>query len=116
MFWKKWKRKQRIGTVDLTEDGFVINYNGEITQFEWSEIDKLVAFKFDILTIDEICLSIHAGNKVAITTEDFKGWRNFMNQLLKKFPEIDKNWEGIIAKPAFERNETELYNRNKSVS
>ena len=115
MFWKKWKKKERIETVDLTENGFVINYNGEITQFEWNEIDKLIGFKFDRITIDEICLNIEAENKIAITTEDFIGWRDFMNELLKKFPEIDEHWEGIIAKPAFERKETELYNRNKNV-
>ena len=38
-----------------------------------------------------------------------------MNRLLNEFPQIEKNWEGIIAKPAFERKETELYNRNKNV-
>ncbi|RZS91862.1 DUF2199 domain-containing protein [Aquimarina brevivitae] len=114
MFWKKWKKKERIETVDLTENGFLINYNGEISQFEWNEIDKLTGFKFDRLTIDEICLNIEAENKIAIATEDFIGWRKFMTELLNKFPEIDKNWEGIIAQSPFKRNETVLFSRIKT--
>jgi hypothetical protein len=114
MFWKKWKKKERIETVDLTENGFLINYNGEISQFEWNEIDKLTGFKFDRLTIDEICLNIEAENKIAIATEDFIGWRKFMTELLNKFPEIDKNWEGIVAQPPFKRNETVLFSRIKT--
>ena len=113
MFWKK--NKKRIETVELTENGFVINYNEVVTEFEWNEIDELIGFKFDRFTVDEICLKIKAESKIAITTEDFIGWRNFMNELLKKFPEIDEHWEGIIAQPPFKKNETELYNRNKNV-
>jgi hypothetical protein len=37
-----------------------------------------------------------------------------MTELLKKFPDIDENWEGIIAQPPFERNETILFDRTKS--
>jgi hypothetical protein len=114
MFWKKWKKNERLETVELTENGFIVNYNGEITQFEWNEIDKLIGFKFDRLIIDEICLNIEAEYKTAITTEDFIGWRNFMNELLKNFPEIDENWEGIIAQPPFKRNETILFNKIKN--
>jgi hypothetical protein len=113
MFWNK--KKKRIEKVELTENGFLVNLDDEITQFQWSEIEKLTGFKVDRLTIDDICLKIESNKKTAFTTEEFEGWRNFMNRLLNEFPQIDKNWEGIIAKPAFERKETELYNRNKNV-
>ena len=113
MFWKKWIKKKRVETVDLIENGFVINNNGEITSFEWTEINKLTGFKLDRLNIDEICLKIEAENKKAIITEDFMGWRTFMTEVLTKFPEIDEHWEGVIAQPAFERNETVLFNRIK---
>ena len=113
MFWNK--KKKRIEKIELTENGFQVIYDEEITQFKWLEIEILTGFKVDRLTIDDICLKIESNNKTAYATEEFEGWRNFMNRLLNEFPQIDKNWEGIIAKPAFERKETELYNRNKNV-
>jgi hypothetical protein len=113
MFWNK--KKKRIEKIELTENGFQVIYDEEITQFKWLEIEILTGFKVDRLTIDDICLKIESINKTAYATEEFEGWRNFMNRLLNEFPQIDKNWEGIIAKPAFERKETELYNRNKNV-
>ena len=113
MFWSK--KKKRIEKIELTEKGFQVIYDEEITQFKRLEIEILTGFKVDRLTIDDICLKIESNNKTAYATEEFEGWRNFMNRLLNEFPQIEKNWEGIIAKPAFERKETELYNRNKNV-
>jgi hypothetical protein len=115
IFLNKGKKKQRTEKIELTENGFLVNYTEEITQFQWSEIEKLTGFKVDRFTIDDICLKIESNNKSAIATKEFQGWRDFMNKMLIEFPQIEKNWEGIIAKPAFERNETELYNRNKYV-
>ena len=109
------KKKNRIEKIDLIENGFQVNYDEEITQFQWSEIEKLTGFKVDRFTTDDICLKIESKSKISYATEEFEGWRIFMNKMLTEFPKIDKNWEGIIAKPAFERKETELYNRNKNV-
>ena len=110
-----WKRKKRIEEIILTKNGFKIIFDEVITEYNWSEIDKLTGYKFDQITIDVICLKIDAKEKTAIVTEDFKGWRDFMNTLLTKFAEIDKKWEEIIARPPFERNETVLYDRQKNI-
>tara|TARA_R110002072_G_scaffold302501_1_gene485951 strand:+ start:92 stop:622 length:531 start_codon:yes stop_codon:yes gene_type:complete len=115
IFLSKRKRKTIIEKVELINDGFKIILNEDITQFKWTEIEKLTGFKVDRLTVDDICLKIESNNKTAFATEEFEGWRNFIDRILIEFPLIDKNWEGIIAKPAFERNETELYNRGKNV-
>ena len=69
----------------------------------------------DRLTVDDICLKIEANEKESFTSEEFDGWRIFMNKMLNEFPQIDKNWEETITKPAFERNETVLYYQNKNV-
>ncbi|QIE58651.1 hypothetical protein G5B37_03465 [Rasiella rasia] len=104
-----------IEKVELINDGFKVIINEDIIQFKWSEIEKLTGFKVDRLTVDDICLKIETNNKTAFATEEFEGWRNFIDRVLIEFPLIDKNWEEIIAKPAFERNESELYNRGKNV-
>lgn len=113
MFWSK--KKKRIEKIGLTENGFQVNTDEEITQFQWSEIEKLTGFKLDRLTTDDICLKIESNSKTSFVTEEFEGWRIFINKMLMEFPKIDKNQEEIIAKPAFERKETEIYNRNKNV-
>ncbi len=109
------KKKKKIEKIELTKNGFLVNNDGEITQFKWSEIEKLIGFKIDRITIDDICLKIESDNKTTYVTEEFEGWRTFITDLLDKFPGIDKNWESIIAIPAFERKETLLYNRIKNV-
>jgi len=34
-----------IGKIELTENGFNVNLDGEITQFQWNEINELIGFK-----------------------------------------------------------------------
>lgn len=109
MFWKK--KNKRIEEISLYEDGFKINYGKETTAFKWFEINKLTAFKIDRFTVDDICLSIESNTKTVIVSEEYEGWPIFVDKLLIEFPEINENWEEVIAIPAFERNETELYNK-----
>lgn len=101
--------KQRVRTVEITEVGFVVNLDGETTHFVWEEIERLSAFKYDRLTTDEICLNIQSENVDAIATEEFIGWRELVNAIHERFPEIDKNWEGFIAQPPFATNHMVLY-------
>jgi hypothetical protein len=54
--------------------------------------------------------------KTSYVTEEFDGWQVFINQMLSEFPQIDKDWITVITKPAFKRNETELYYRSGKVS
>ena len=113
MFWNK--KKKRIEKVELTENGFLVNFDEEITQFKWSEIEKLTGFLFGQITYDDVCLRIESENKTSIISEEFEGWRNFMNELYKRIPELNEEWERIMYNTPFERKETELYNRNKNV-
>ncbi len=115
MFWNRQKEKNKIEKVELIDYGFRITFNEIITEIKWIEINSLIGFKVDRFTIDYICLKIETHNNVAYLTEEFIGWREFITELINQIPEINENWEGIIAKPVFERNETELYNREKNV-
>lgn len=115
MIWKKKNKKHVIGKIKLTDSGFQITDDNDFTEFIWDEITSLKGFKIDRLVVDDICLEINADNKKAFASEEFEGWQDFMKELLNHFPGIDKDWEGIIAQPPFERNETELYNRKNNV-
>ena len=84
-----------------------------VSVVEWSLIDKIVAYKIDLLTVDEICFEIDYLDKRLLITEESEGWRFFLTELINRIPTIDSKWEEKLIKPVFERNETELYNRNK---
>jgi len=112
MFWKNQKSKKENRLIELNEIGFKVTHNNRISLVEWSSIDKTIAYKVDLLTIDEMCIEIDYFDKRLLITEECKGWRVFLSELIIRIPTIDTEWEEKIIKPAFERNETELYNRN----
>ena len=113
MFGMKQKRIKQNGVVRLIKNGFEVTHALGVSVVEWSLIDKIVAYKVDLLTVDEICFEIDYLDKRLLITEESEGWENFLIELIDRIPEIDSKWEEKIIKPAFERNETELYNRNK---
>ena len=109
------KTKKQIEKIELTKNEFQVNNDKNIIQIKWIEIEKLTGFKIDRLTTDDICLKIESNKKASIVSEEFENWRKFIDLLLSKFPEVDKDWESTIAIPAFDRKEIELYNKNKNV-
>lgn len=104
------------GLFEYNDLGFNLLVEGKQIDINWNEINKLTAYKLDLLTTDEICLFVQAENgKQFQITESTKGWFQFTKKVKEKFPNISENWEVEIANPAFERKETELYDRNKKV-
>ena len=104
------------GIFSYNLKGFELPINEKPIKIDWNEINKLTAYKTDLLTTDEICLFVQAekGKQFEIT-ESTKGWFQFIEKTKEQFPSISKTWEIEIANPAFERKESELYNRSKNV-
>ena len=104
------------GIFSYNENGFELSINETSTNFNWNEIQKLTAYKIDLLATDEICLFVEAENgKQFEISESTKGWFKFVEKTKKEFGNINKIWEIDISNPAFEKKETEIYNRNKNV-
>ncbi len=104
------------GIFTYNASGFELPINHKQTEIKWQEIDKVTAYKIDLLSTDEIRLFVQAENgKQFEISESTKGWFQFVEKIKEKFPNISKTWEIDITNPAFERKETELYNRNKNV-
>ena len=104
------------GIFEYISDGFELTIENKPTKIKWKEIQKLTGYKVDLYTTDEICLIVQVENgKSFEITESTKGWFQFIQKIKEQFPTINKTWEMDIAVPAFERKETELYNRNKNV-
>lgn len=97
---------------NYSEFGFELYVDEKLIEIKWGEINKITAYKIDLITIDEICLFVEAKNgKQFEINESLKGWNLFNEKLIEKFPSINKKWGKEIAIPPFERKETVLYNR-----
>jgi hypothetical protein len=81
----------------------------------WDQIETVIAFKADLFAYDEveIVLLNERGDVLASVGEDSGSFFTFINALPKwlsgcKTPD---EWWDKVAIPAFQRNETEIYQR-----
>jgi hypothetical protein len=100
------------GIFTYDEEGFAIKLKDGISEeIKWTEIERLVAYKLDLMTIDEICLDIiYRGYKITIT-EETKGWYQFVEKSKLTY-NISDDWDTNIAYPAFATNLTILYEKD----
>lgn len=81
----------------------------------WDQIEKVIAFKLDLFTFDEIWVAVlnDQGEVLACLPETSGSFYSFIKSLPTwligcKRPE---EWWEEVAIPAFQRNETEIYRR-----
>ncbi len=79
---------------------------------DWKDIEKMIAYKVDLIGFDEVCIDIHTRDKNILTlTEEFDGYEEFVRRTKDIFESIPKDWELRIIKPPFERNEITLIDK-----
>lgn len=100
-----------LGKFKYEDDGFIFQSKSKQQKIRWAEIERLIAYKQDLLTTDEICLDIVYNNWQTTITEETPGWYQFIEKLKLVFPNIPKNWDSEIVHPAFATNLTILYQR-----
>lgn len=87
-------------------------YSNELffRKHNWEEIKKVFLFKRDLMSVDQIGISIKFTNKEIFITEDVIGWKDFLNEFDKHFPNV-KIWEEIsdISYPPFEEKGKIIY-------
>lgn len=69
--------KQNVQKLSLVKSGFEMNNRGSKTSIEWDEVEKIDAFKRDLLTEDQICLEVYTDKSQIYCSEDFDGWMAF---------------------------------------
>jgi len=81
---------------------------------KWDDIDKVVAYKRDLLTEDLVCIKIIDGKNDSIEiNEEIEGFHDALRDLpsyLKGFPNEKEYW-GALIQPAFLTNETTLWRK-----
>jgi len=81
----------------------------------WTAIERLRAYKADMITIDQLRLEICFSNKHVTITEDMPGWYQFVLKTKAIFASIPQDWDINIIQPPFETNLTLLYERDDRV-
>ena len=94
--------------VGLADGGFVFGAR----TIAWADVARIRTYKLDFDTIDCVCLSFElgAGDSVEVT-EESNGFNDFTDEMLDRFPAIDRDWYTTVMTPAFERNEAILFDR-----
>lgn len=94
------------------EEGFhIYNYTSNQT-FYFENIETILAFKFDLLVVDEICLEFILNDKSRkVVSEEQNGWVELMTAIGLKFKLLDENWYINVMYPAFKTNLTLLFDK-----
>ena len=96
-------------SLQCRTDGFDVITNNAAQHIQWRDIQKITAYKIDLFTTDEICMEIMLVEDSVTISEEIIGWPAFSAAVLEQFPSIPKDWEWVIAQPAFATNYTALY-------
>jgi hypothetical protein len=100
-----------LGIFTYNTLGFDIDLKDGFHSIKWTDIERLQAYKADLLTTDEICIDITFDNKTIIVTEETKGWYQFIDKLKSALPFTNDNWEALVLETPFEYNLTTIYER-----
>lgn len=104
------------GFFDYGASGFTLTWPAERIYCRWADIGVLFGYKAVLLEerfrSAEICLDIFTIQPARITvTASTPGWLLFLIKLREQLPDVPENWVERIALPAFESNETLLFDR-----
>lgn len=94
-----------------TDYGFIYNNKNAERLYTWADITKIIAYKTDLLTMDEVRMEIWDNKGYITINEEQNLWKDFMIKISQQYPEIDKEWFSKVVKYPFDRNETILYQK-----
>jgi len=76
----------------------------------WSDIDQIQAFKLDLITREDICLELVAGQKAYTIDDETSGWSELLDEIGRQF-HIAADWLSIVVTPVFATNRSVLWDR-----
>lgn len=99
----------------LTSDPTGVYLDDHLVFIPWTDIERIVAFKTDLLTTDCILLEITHGHQKIVLSEESEGWPEFIDAVNIYLPTIKKNWYEEVMLPPFETNLMTIYNREDRI-
>ena len=101
------------GRFTYDDDGFVFQFSDLPQKIFWSEIDRMTAYKVDLITIDELRLDIEFRGLTLPISEETPGFFQFVLKTKEVFTTIANDWDLKIIHPAFEANKTVIYEKKQ---
>lgn len=98
-----------FGKFIYEDDGFLFNFDYPEQKIKWNDIERLVGYKADLFTIDEIRMDIVYNNYQITISEETPGWYQFLEKIKSIFSTIPKDWDTEIIQPPFQTNCMILY-------
>jgi hypothetical protein len=109
---QNWHFKQaELGVFCYNENGFEVELDTVLYSIKWTDIERLQAYKADLMTTDEICMDITFNNQWIMITEETPGWYQFIDRM-KASLAVNENWEKEVLKSPFEYDLTTIYERS----
>ena len=103
--------REEMGQFIYEEDGFRYPFKEHDDKLKWSSVERIVAYKLDLVATDEICLDILSDGWKITYTESLAGWYVLLAKLKEAFPAIPDNWYVQVMHSPFATNYTVLYER-----
>lgn len=102
--------------LNLHPDGFIGVEEGQAEpalSVRWSAVRGIRTYKRDFYAHDMICLAFRVeGDRWVEIMETSPGFMEVGERMREAFPDITPSWYLDVMSPAFERNESVLYQRD----
>ena len=100
------------GRVEFDEQEIRVHPSTE-KRIRWQEIDRIVTYKVDLLTWDEIRVQFESSTGSAIVvTEESPGFSDFMHEVARRYPSA-QDWHAKVSQPPFAESWTVLFDSNE---
>src|SRR5262245_40587189 len=104
--------------IAFDEGGFSLAHAGKSQgsdRLEWASVQKAVAFKRDLWTVDMVCLALETRDSLVLElNEEMVGWQEYIEALPKHLDGARPcaEWFPEVVVPAFKTNSTLVFERS----
>lgn len=109
---KPFSKKEPTNQIVLDATGFSLIHNDSVLfRLPWTEVQEIIAYKEDWLTIDCVCLGFRVSDDGFYyrVDEEIIGWDSLVKQLEQVYPNLTRTWWRDVAFPAFQTNLTTIW-------
>jgi hypothetical protein len=78
-------------------------------EFRWNELQRIIAFKRDLLTTDLICIAFELTDRAVEVDEKMEGYNSTLEGMTAHFPRLNHQWLSSVAFPPFATNLTTIW-------
>lgn len=103
-------RRRNVPSLEALHDGFRLRAGKSSRTVRWEQIQRVTAFKRDLVTTDLLCLLVLLTDGIIELHEDMPGFAAVEDQLNRTLAPVD-DWKSAVLFPAFEPRALEIFAR-----